>query len=99
MVARFETAHFRTSTAASPRFDDTVGVTAPGVRWAESAFLGAGFDRFVVLLLIASWFLAESYTIARDLWIDFDAWKRAVPVVGQKWADRDKKRKQQDKGN
>ena len=52
---------------------------------------------FVVLLLIASWFLAESYTIARDLWIDFDAWKRAVPVVGKKWADRDKKKNQQGK--
>ncbi len=47
---------------------------------------------FMVGILIASWFLAEAYSIARDLWIDFDAWKRAVPVVGKKWADRDKEK-------
>ena len=48
---------------------------------------------FIVALLIASWFLAEAYVLARDLWIDFDAWKRAVPVIGKAWADRDKSKK------
>jgi hypothetical protein len=48
---------------------------------------------FVIFLLIASWFLAEAYVIARELWIDFRAWKRAVPVIGKKWAERDKFKK------
>jgi hypothetical protein len=47
---------------------------------------------FVVLILLASWFLAEAYGIAKELWIDFTAWKRAVPVVGKAWADKSKKK-------
>jgi len=27
--------------------------------------------------------------IARELWIDFSRWKRAVPIIGKKWAARD----------
>ncbi|RMG10443.1 MAG: hypothetical protein D6731_17410 [Planctomycetota bacterium] len=48
---------------------------------------------FAILILGASWFLAEAYTIARDLWIDFTAWKRAVPIIGEKWVERDKRKK------
>lgn len=44
---------------------------------------------FMALVLVASWFLAEAYVIARELWIDFRAWKRAVPVIGKKWAEKD----------
>ncbi len=55
-----------------------------------------GIDPLLVgamaLVLVASWFLAEAYVIARTLWIDFSAWKRAVPVIGKKWAERDKRR-------
>ncbi len=45
---------------------------------------------FAGSILVASWFLAEAYTLAKDLWIDFTAWKRAVPVVGKKWAAKGK---------
>lgn len=41
-------------------------------------------------ILVAAWFLAEAYTIARKLWIDFTAWKRAVPIVGKRWAAKGK---------
>lgn len=46
---------------------------------------------FVVAILVASWFLAEAYTIARELWVDFTAWKAAVPVIGKRWAAKGKK--------
>lgn len=52
---------------------------------------------FVVLILIASWFLAEGYVLAKDLWIDFTAWKGAVPLIGKKWVERDKRREQEQK--
>jgi hypothetical protein len=52
---------------------------------------------FVVLILIASWFLAEAYVLAKDLWLDFTAWKRAVPVIGKRWAERDKRREQEER--
>jgi hypothetical protein len=53
---------------------------------------------FAVLILVASWFLAEAYSIARDLWIDFRAWKSAVPVIGKKWAARDQRNRPGPKG-
>lgn len=40
---------------------------------------------FMGLILVASWFLAEAYGIAKELWVDFSAWKKAVPVVGKAW--------------
>jgi hypothetical protein len=40
---------------------------------------------FMVLILAASWFFAEAYGIAKELWVDFSAWKKAVPVVGKAW--------------
>lgn len=40
---------------------------------------------FMALILAASWFLAEAYGIAKELWVDFSAWKKAVPVVGKAW--------------
>lgn len=51
----------------------------------DPVFVGA-----VMLVFVAAWFLAEAYTIARELWIDFTAWKRAVPIIGKKWVERDK---------
>ncbi len=45
---------------------------------------------FIAGILVASWFLAEAYSIARRLWIDFTAWKRAVPVIGKRWAAKGK---------
>lgn len=45
---------------------------------------------FAMSILVASWFLAESYTIARELWVDFTPWKRAVPVIGEWWAGKEK---------
>ncbi len=45
---------------------------------------------FAAGILVASWFLAEAYSIARRLWVDFTAWKRAVPVIGKKWAAKGK---------
>lgn len=45
---------------------------------------------FMACILIASWFLAEAYGIARQLWVDFTAWKRAVPVIGKRWAAKGK---------
>jgi hypothetical protein len=44
----------------------------------------------VMLVFVAAYFLAEAYTIARDLWIDFTSWKRAVPLIGKRWVERDK---------
>jgi len=41
-------------------------------------------------ILVAAWFLAEAYTIARKLWIDFTAWKRAVPIIGKRWVAKGK---------
>jgi len=40
---------------------------------------------FMGLILVASWFFAEAYGIAKELWVDFSAWKKAVPVVGKAW--------------
>ncbi len=49
---------------------------------------------FVILVLIGSVGVAYAYTLARELgWIEFTAWKRAVPVIGAAWAERDLKRK------
>ncbi|MGE0707185.1 MAG: hypothetical protein AB7N76_16770 [Planctomycetota bacterium] len=47
---------------------------------------------FAVLILVASWFLAEAYGIARELWVDFTPWKRAVPLIGKKWAEKSGKK-------
>jgi hypothetical protein len=47
--------------------------------------LGMGFA------VIAAFCLTDAYIIARELWIDFSKWKRAVPVIGNAWADRDKR--------
>jgi hypothetical protein len=33
---------------------------------------------------------ADAYMIARELWIDFSRWKRAVPIIGKKWAEGEK---------
>ena len=44
---------------------------------------------FMALLLFAAWFLAEAWVDARTLgWFDMTSWKRAVPVVGKKWAEK-----------
>lgn len=43
---------------------------------------------FAMAILTASWFLAEAYTVARNLWVDFTAWKRAVPVIGEWWVGK-----------
>lgn len=48
---------------------------------------------FMGLILVSSWFLAEAYGIAKELWIDFSAWKKAVPVVGKAWHAKGKKKK------
>ncbi|MBL4844884.1 MAG: hypothetical protein JKY65_05095 [Planctomycetes bacterium] len=47
---------------------------------------------FMGLILVASWFLAEAYGIAKELWIDFSAWKKAVPLVGKAWHAKGKKK-------
>ena len=41
-------------------------------------------------VFVSAWFLAECYTIARELWIDFTAWKKAVPLIGKRWAAKGK---------
>jgi hypothetical protein len=44
---------------------------------------------FMSLLLFAAWFLAEAWVDARTLgWFDMTNWKRAVPVIGKKWAEK-----------
>ena len=49
---------------------------------------------FMSLLLFAAWFLAEAWVDARTLgWFDMTNWKRAVPVVGKKWAEKSIKAK------
>jgi len=50
---------------------------------------------FAVVLLVTSYGLATAYTIARELWIDFTAWKRAVPVIGKRWAEASKKKEEE----
>lgn len=46
----------------------------------------------IALVVVAAFLLADAYTIARELWIDFTRWKQAVPIIGKKWAERDKRR-------
>lgn len=46
----------------------------------------------IALVVVAAFLIADAYTIARELWIDFTRWKQAVPVIGKKWAERDKRR-------
>lgn len=60
------------------------------LRAAGPAEIDPLYILFVALILVSSWFLAEAYSISRELWVDFTAWKRAVPVVGKAWADKSK---------
>ena len=46
----------------------------------------------MALVVVAAFLIADAYTIARELWIDFTRWKQAVPVIGKKWAERDRRR-------
>lgn len=46
----------------------------------------------IALVVVAAFLIADAYTIARELWIDFTRWKAAVPVIGKKWVERDKRR-------
>jgi hypothetical protein len=46
----------------------------------------------IALCVVAAFLLADAYTIARELWIDFSRWKRAVPIIGKKWAEGEKKK-------
>lgn len=41
-------------------------------------------------VVIAAFLLADAYTIARELWIDYTRWKRAVPIIGKRWAAGEK---------
>lgn len=43
----------------------------------------------IALIIVAAILLTDAYMIARELWIDFTRWKRAVPIIGKKWAARD----------
>ncbi|MCO5165188.1 MAG: hypothetical protein M9894_02315 [Planctomycetes bacterium] len=52
----------------------------------------------MALVLVAAFLIADAYTIARELWIDFTRWKQAVPVIGKAWAARDKRRQQDGEG-
>lgn len=44
----------------------------------------------VMSILVAAWFLADAYVMARDLWIDWTKVKSAVPVIGKRWAEKGK---------
>lgn len=46
----------------------------------------------MALVLVAAWFLAEAYVLARELWIDWSKLKAAVPVVGKRWAAKGKEK-------
>jgi hypothetical protein len=46
----------------------------------------------MALVLVAAWFLAEAYVLARELWIDWTRLKAAVPVVGKRWAAKGKEK-------
>jgi hypothetical protein len=43
----------------------------------------------IALIIVAAVLITDAYMIARELWIDFTRWKRAVPIIGKKWAARD----------
>jgi hypothetical protein len=45
------------------------------------------------LTVVAAILLADAYVIARELWINFTAWKRAVPIIGKRWAEAETKRR------
>ncbi len=49
---------------------------------------------FVLLILICSFGLTASWQAARTLWLDFTAWKRAVPVIGRRWAEASAEKEQ-----
>lgn len=57
------------------------------VREIDPVMLGG-----IALVVVAAFLIADAYTIARELWIDFTRWKQAVPVIGKKWAERDKRK-------
>ena len=44
----------------------------------------------VALILVAAWTIAESYVLARELWLDWTRLKAAVPVIGRRWAEKGK---------
>ncbi len=50
---------------------------------------------FVVLIFIAAWGLAECWHIANALWIDFDKFKGAVPVIGKAWQAKSRAKREQ----
>lgn len=43
----------------------------------------------IALIIVAAVLITDAYMIARELWIDFTRWKRAVPLIGKAWAARD----------
>jgi len=45
----------------------------------------------IAVTAVAAFAIADAYVIARELWIDFTRWKRAVPVFGKKWAEGEAK--------
>jgi hypothetical protein len=44
-------------------------------------------------VIVAAFLLADAYVIARELWIDYTRWKRAVPIIGKRWAAGEKSKK------
>ena len=49
----------------------------------------------LILMLIAAWGIAEAVVIAKNHWADFDRVKGAVPVVGQAWLARTKRKRRE----
>lgn len=45
----------------------------------------------IAVTAVAAFAIADAYVIARELWIDFTRWKRAVPIIGKKWAEGEAK--------
>lgn len=46
----------------------------------------------MMAILVAAWFLADAYVMARELWLDWTKLKAAVPVIGKKWAEKGKQK-------
>lgn len=48
---------------------------------------------FAILIGITAWGLADAWTIANNLWLDWTRAKEAVPLIGKKWAARSRAKK------
>ncbi|MEZ6183907.1 MAG: hypothetical protein R3F62_02730 [Planctomycetota bacterium] len=44
----------------------------------------------IMSILVAAWFLADAYVMARELWLDWTRVKAAVPLIGKRWAEKSK---------